>query len=74
MIDTLVYITEQLITEDNPQDDTDHHKNIRLTEQPIESINDRDFSQDEVRRIMKVSIPRMHQGQMESHVHFIVCF
>jgi hypothetical protein len=36
MIDTLVYMAEQLIPEDNPQDDTDHHKNIRrLTEQTI---------------------------------------
>jgi hypothetical protein len=28
-IDTLVHMAEQLIPEDNPQDDTDHHKNIR---------------------------------------------
>jgi hypothetical protein len=43
-------MAEQLITEDNPQHDTDHHKNIRrLTEQLIETINDRDFSQHEVR-------------------------
>jgi hypothetical protein len=29
-------MAEQLIPEDNPQDDTDHHKNIRrLTEQTI---------------------------------------
>jgi hypothetical protein len=42
MIDTLVYMAEQLIPEDNPQEDTDHQKNIRrLTEQPIETINDR---------------------------------
>jgi hypothetical protein len=33
MIDTLAYMAEQLIPEDNPHDDTDHHKNIRrLTE------------------------------------------
>jgi hypothetical protein len=29
MIDTLVYMEEQHIPEDNPQDDTDHHKNTR---------------------------------------------
>jgi predicted house-cleaning NTP pyrophosphatase (Maf/HAM1 superfamily) len=50
MIDTLVYMAEQLIPKDNPQDDTDHHRNIkRLTEQPIQTINNRDFSQDEIR-------------------------
>jgi len=39
----LVYMAEQLILEDNPQEDTDHYKNIRrLTEQPIEAIDDRD--------------------------------
>jgi len=54
MIDTLVYMAEQLIPEDNPQDDTDHHKNIRrLTEQPIDTIHGRDFSQDEVRQIIE---------------------
>jgi len=59
MIDTLVYMAEQLIPEDNPQDDTDPHKNIRrLTEQPIETIDDRDFSQDEVRQIIEGFNPR----------------
>jgi len=54
MIDTLVCMAEQLIPEDNPQDDTDHHKNIRrLTEQPIKTMDDRDFSQDEVRQIIE---------------------
>jgi hypothetical protein len=63
MIDTLVYITEQLIPEDNPQDDTDHHKNIRrLTEQPIETIKDRGFSQDEVRRIIEGFNPKKAPG------------
>jgi hypothetical protein len=63
-------MAEQFIPEDNLQDDTDHHKNIgRLTEQPIETINDRDFSQDEV-RLLKVSIPRKQQGQTKSQVTF----
>jgi hypothetical protein len=39
MIDTLVYMAEQLIPEDNPQDDADRHKNIiRLTEQLVEPL------------------------------------
>jgi len=63
MIDTLVYMAEQLIPEDNPQDDTDHHKNIRrLTEQPIETIDDRDFSQDEVQQIIEDFNPRKAPG------------
>ena len=66
MIDTLVYMAEQLIPEDNPQDDTDHHKNIiRLTEQPIETFDDRHFSQDEVRRIIKDFNPRKAPGPDE---------
>jgi predicted O-linked N-acetylglucosamine transferase (SPINDLY family) len=70
VIDTLVYMAEQLIPEDNPQDDTDDHKNNRrLTEQPMETIDDRDFSQDEVRSL-KISIPGKHQGQTESQVTF----
>jgi len=45
MIDSLMYMAEQLIPEDISQDDTEHHKNIRRpTEQPIETIDDRDFS------------------------------
>jgi ribonuclease HI len=63
MIDTLTYMAEQLIPEDNPQDDTNYHKNIRrLTEQPIETINDRDFSQDEVRQIIEGFNPKKAPG------------
>jgi len=63
MIDTLVYMAEQLIPEDNPQDDTDHHKNIRrLIEQPIETIGDRDFSQNKVRQIIEDFNPRKAPG------------
>jgi hypothetical protein len=32
MIDTLVYMTEQLIPEGNPQDDTDQHKKNKKTD------------------------------------------
>jgi len=63
MVDTWMYMAEQLIPEDNPQDDTDHHKNIRrLTEQPIETIDDRDFSQDEVQQIIEDFNPRKAPG------------
>jgi hypothetical protein len=56
-------MAEHLIPEDNPQDDTGHHKNIRrLTEQPIETINDRDFSQNEVGQIIEVFNPRNAPG------------
>jgi hypothetical protein len=58
-----MYMVEQLIPEDNPQDDTDHRKNTRrLTEQPIETIDDRDFSQDEVRQIIEGFNPRKAPG------------
>ena len=62
-MDTLVYMVEQLIPEDNPQDDTDHHKNTRrLTEQPIETIDDRNFSQDEIRQIIEDFNPMKAPG------------
>ena len=57
-------MAEQLIPEDNPQDDKDHHKNIRrLTEQPIETIDDRNFSRDQVRQIIEGFHPRKAPGQ-----------
>ena len=63
MVETLEYIAQHLIPEDNPQDDTDYHKSIRrLTEQPIETIDDRDFSQDEVRKIIEGFNPKKAPG------------
>jgi hypothetical protein len=63
MIDTKQYIAEQLIPEDNPQDDTVYHKNIRrLTEQPINTFNDRDFSQDEIRQVIEGFNPKKAPG------------
>jgi hypothetical protein len=60
---TLEYITEHLIPEDNPHDDTDYHKNIRrLTQQPNNTINDRDFNQDEVRRTTEGFNPKKAPG------------
>jgi len=44
---TMKFMTRQLIPEDSAHDDTEHHINIRrLTEQPIETTGDRDFTQD----------------------------
>ena len=62
-LETLEYIAEHLIPEDNPHDDTDYHKNIRrLTEQPNNTINDRDFNQDEVRRTIEGFNPKKAPG------------
>jgi hypothetical protein len=56
-------MAEQIIPEDNPQVDTNHHKNIRrLTKQPIETSNDRDFSQEEVRQIIEGFNPKKAPG------------
>jgi hypothetical protein len=45
------------------QEYTDHHKNIRrLTEQPIETFNDTNFSQKEVRQIIEGFDPRKAPG------------
>ena len=51
MEDTLIFLLDQLTPEDNPQDDTDHHKELRRqVEQPINTPNDKGFTQEEVRR------------------------
>jgi hypothetical protein len=45
---------EQLILEDRIQDDTDYHREIRsLAEQPIDTPDDKDFTQDEVRQVVE---------------------
>ena len=59
------FMMEQLIPEESAHDDTEHHINIRrLTEQPIETTDDREFTQDEVRQIIFVEgfIPRKAPG------------
>jgi hypothetical protein len=54
---------EQLIPEDNAQDDTDHHVNIRrLADQPIETTDDREITQSEVRQIIEGFNPRKAPG------------
>jgi hypothetical protein len=51
MTEMLNLMMEQMISEDNPQDDIDHHKEIRRqTEQPIDTTDDKEFTQDEVRQ------------------------
>jgi len=41
MEDTLRFLLDQPTPEDNPQDDTDHHKEVRRqVEQPINTLND----------------------------------
>jgi len=50
MTETLALMLEQLIPEYYPQDNTDYHRAIRrLTEQPIDTPDDKEFAQDEVR-------------------------
>jgi hypothetical protein len=54
---------ERLIPEDNVLDDTDYHKNVRkLTEQPIETTDDKEFTQDEIRQIIEGLKPRKASG------------
>lgn len=61
--ETLKFMVEQLIPEENAHDDTVHHTNIRrLTEQPIETTDDREFTQDEVRHITEGINPRKAPG------------
>ena len=53
------FMIEQHIQEDIAQDDTDHHMNIiRLTQKPIETTDDREITQNEVRHIIEGFNPR----------------
>jgi hypothetical protein len=63
MTGTLKLLIEQLIPKDDAQDDTDRHMNIRrLAEQPIGTTDDKEFTQDEVRRIIESFNPRKSRG------------
>ena len=47
-------MTDLLIPEDSTQDDTIQHKNTRrLVEQQIDTANDREFTQEEVRQTIE---------------------
>ena len=51
-----------MIPEDNPQDDTDNHKEIRRqTEQPIDTA-DKEFTQGEVRQAVEGFKPKKAPG------------
>jgi len=63
MIETLTLTLEQLILEDNIQDDTDYHRAIQsLAEQPTDTPDDKDFTQDEVRQVVEGFKPRKAPG------------
>jgi len=53
MTETLKFMLEQVIPEDNAQDDTDHQNVRKLIEQPIETTDDKEFTQDEIRQIIE---------------------
>jgi len=56
-------VMDLLIPEDSTQDDTIQHKNMRrLTAQPIDTANDREFTQDEVRQTIDSFNPRKTPG------------
>jgi hypothetical protein len=67
MTETLTLMLEQLILEDNPQDDTDYHRAIgRLTEQPIDTPDDKAFTQDEVSQVIEGFKPRARRHNLWS--------
>jgi hypothetical protein len=44
---------EQMFPDDNPQDDTHHHNKIRKqTEQPLNTLNDKEFTQEDVGQVI----------------------
>ena len=61
--ETLQIMMDQLLPEDSTQDDTIQHKNARrLANQPIDTANDRGFTQDEVRQTIESFNPRKATG------------
>ena len=58
---------DQLIPEDSTQDDTIQHKNTRLlANQLIDTANDREFTQEEVRKPIESFNPGKRQDRTES--------
>jgi ribonuclease HI len=52
--ETLRFILHQLTPDDNPQDDTYHHITVRKqTEQPLNTPNDKEFTQEEVGQVIE---------------------
>ena len=50
MRETITVTLEQLILEGNTLDDTEYHREMRrIAEQPTDTPDDKDFTQDEVR-------------------------
>jgi len=63
MTETLKFMLEQLISEGNAEDDTVRHKNVRRpTEQPVETTDDKEFTQDDVRQIIEGFNPSKAPG------------
>ena len=66
MTETPTVTLEQLIPQDSNQDDRVYHKTIRsLAEQPIDTPDDKDFAQDEVRQVVEGFNPGKRQAQTE---------
>ena len=62
MVETLTVTLERLILEDNIQNDTENHRAIRsLVEQPTDTPDDENFTQDEVRQVVEEFKPRKAQ-------------
>jgi hypothetical protein len=61
--ETIQLMIDQLIPEDIAQDDTDYHKSIRkLAENPMETKDDTEFTQEKVRQTIEGFNPRKAPG------------
>ena len=65
--ESLQTMMDQLIPEDSTQEDTIQHKiTRRLPNQPIDTANDREFTQDEIRQTIESFTPGKRQERTES--------
>ena len=63
MTETLRLMLDHLILNDNTQDNTDYHKTVRrLAEQPMHTMDDKEFTQDKVRQVIEGFKPKKEPG------------
>ena len=66
MRETLQLIMDQLIPEDKNKEDTPYHRTIRdQTKQSLYTMDDKEFTKEEVKQVIKAYNPRKHRVLME---------
>jgi len=68
MKETLQLMLDQLIPEDKLKEDTPHHSTIReQTKQQIHTLDDKEFTIEEVRQVIEGLQPKKNAGTKWNH-------